>query len=152
METSLFNFYVDERMGDDHKNTVKLFEEIASGKYDAYSSAYVIDELEKAQPEKRDRMLSIFAKYDVKILEPDVMTNKLAGAYVSEGIIPEKYRTDGMHIAIATVNGLDIIISMNFRHIVKRKTIKMTGAVNILNGYKAVEIYSPAEVIEDEGS
>jgi len=39
---------------------------------------------------------------------------------------------------------------MNFQHIVKRKTVKMTGAVNILNGYKAIEIYSPMEVVENE--
>ena len=42
-----------------------------------------------------------------------------------EGVIPQKYRTDGLHIAHAAVNGLDMIISMNFQHIVKRKTIKM---------------------------
>jgi hypothetical protein len=39
---------------------------------------------------------------------------------------------------------------MNFQHIVKRKTVKMTGAINTMNGYRAVEIYSPMEVIEDE--
>ena len=55
-----------------------------------------------------------------------------------------------MHIAIATVNDLDMIISMNFEHIVKRKTKIGTGNINALNGYRAVEIYSPMEVIESE--
>ena len=72
------------------------------------------------------------------------------GCYVSNGVIPHKYRTDGLHIAIATVNNLDMIISMNFQHIVKRKTIKMTSAINTINGYKAIEIYSPMEVIEND--
>jgi hypothetical protein len=67
-----------------------------------------------------------------------------------EGIIPQKYRTDGLHIAIATVNDLDMIISMNFQHIVKRKTIKMTGNINTLKGYHAIDIYSPMEVVENE--
>jgi hypothetical protein len=43
-----------------------------------------------------------------------------------------------------------MIISMNFQHIVKRKTIKMTANINTLNGYHAVEIYSPMEVVENE--
>ena len=70
--------------------------------------------------------------------------------YISEGVIPKRYRTDGLHIAIAAVYGLDLVISMNFQHIVKYKTEKMTGAINTLNGYRAVEIVSPMEVIENE--
>jgi hypothetical protein len=65
-------------------------------------------------------------------------------------IIPQRYRTDGLHIAIATVNDLDMIISMNFEHIVKRKTKIGTGNINALNGYRAVEIYSLMEVVENE--
>ncbi|MCL1834311.1 MAG: hypothetical protein FWG49_07405 [Leptospirales bacterium] len=76
----------------------------------------------------------------------------MADIYIEEGIIPQKYRADGLHIAIATVNDLDIIVSMNFRHIVKRKTILTTGKINNLNGYRAIEIYSPMEIIEDEDS
>jgi hypothetical protein len=119
LETTLFNFYVDEDRGDAHIDTVR-------------------------------KMISLFAEYDIKILEPSDEASRLADLYVSEGVIPEKYRTDGLHIAIATINGLDMIVSMNFQHIVKNKTEKMTGAINVLNGYRAVEIVSPMEVIEDE--
>jgi hypothetical protein len=150
LETTLFNFYVDEDRGDAHLDTVKLFREIADGKYKAYSSDYVVDELEQAPAEKRERMLNIFAEYDITVLEPDTEASRLANLYVAQGVVSQKYRTDGLHIAIATVNGLDMIISMNFEHIVKRKTIKMTGAINTLNGYQAIEIYSPMEVIENE--
>ena len=61
-----------------------------------------------------------------------------------------KYRTDGLHIALATVSDLDMIISMNFQHIVKRKTKLVTGSINVLNGYRTIEILSPMEVIENE--
>jgi hypothetical protein len=89
-------------------------------------------------------MLKLVTEYDVKVLEPDDNANRLADLYVAEGVIPQKYFTDGLHIVIATVYGLDMIVSMNFNHIVKRKTLKMRGgAINILNGYPAIEIYSP---------
>jgi hypothetical protein len=39
---------------------------------------------------------------------------------------------------------------MNFEHIVKQKTIRMTGPINVSNGYKAMKIYSPKEVMENE--
>jgi hypothetical protein len=67
--------------------------------------------------------------------------------YVDEGVVPAKYRTDGLHIATAAVNELDIIVSMNFSHIVKRKTKLATPTINALRGYRAVEIYNPMELI-----
>jgi len=149
IETTLFNFYVDEER-DAHVATVKLFKEIAAGKYEAFTSRYVVDELRNASEAKREKMLNLILEYDIPILEPTDDAAKLAGLYVEAQIIPHKYRTDGLHIAIAAVNDLDMIISMNFQHIVKRKTIKMTGHINTMNGYRAIEIYSPMEVIEDE--
>jgi len=70
--------------------------------------------------------------------------------YIANGIIPEKYLADALHIAIASVNELDMIISMNFQHIVKRKTKIATANINALNGYREVEILTPMEVIEYE--
>jgi hypothetical protein len=109
-----------------------------------------IDELENATVTKRDKMLSLIPTYNIVVLAPDDEANKLANIYVSEGIIPARYRTDGIHIAIAAINHLDMIISMNFQHIVKRKTKLAVGKINALNNYPAIEIYSPMEVVKNE--
>ena len=149
IETTLFNFYVDDDR-DAHADTVKLFEEITKGKYEAFTSDYVVDELKKAPTDKYTKMMSLLGKYNILVLRMSDEADRLADIYVTEGIIPPKYRTDGLHIAIATINDLDMIISMNFQHIVKRKTIKMTTHINTMNGYRAIEIYSPMEVVENE--
>ena len=149
LETTLFNFYVDKDR-DAHADTVKLFKEIAAGKYEAFTSTYVTDELENAPETKRNIMLGLITEYNIAVLAPNDEAVRIADIYIAEGVIPQKYRTDGLHIAIATVNELDMIISMNFKHIVKRKTILATGKINNLNGYRAIEIYSPMEVVEDE--
>ncbi|MCL2604953.1 MAG: hypothetical protein FWD90_10785 [Defluviitaleaceae bacterium] len=149
IETTLFNFYFDKDR-EAHAATVKLFNEIAAGKYEAFTSTYVTDELENASKEKSEKMLGLITQYDISVLAPNDDIVKIANLYTNEGIIPKKYFTDGLHIAIATVNDLDMIISMNFQHIVKRKTKIGTGNINALNGYRAVEIYSPMEVVEDE--
>ena len=148
LETTLFNFYFDENR-DAHVATVKLFKEIAAGKYEAFTSRYVVDELSNAPEGKREKMLNLILEFDIPVLEASDDAAKLAEIYVAEGIIPQKYRTDGLHIGIATVNDLDMVISMNFQHIVKRKTKMLTGNINALNGYRAVEIYNPMEVIDD---
>jgi len=149
LETTLFNFYFDKDR-EAHAATVKLFNEIAAGKYEAFTSTYVTDELENAPTEKSEKMIGLITQYDISVLAPNEETMRIADLYANEGIIPKKYLTDGLHIAIATVNDLDMIISMNFQHIVKRKTKIGTGNINALSGYRAVEIYSPMEVVEDE--
>ena len=149
LETTLFNFYFDEDR-EAHADTVKLFKEIAAGKYEAFTSTYVTDELENTSEGKREKMIGLITEYDIAVLAPNEETVRIADLYIKENIIPQKYRTDGLHIAIATVNDLDMIISMNFQHIVKRKTKIGTGNLNALNGYRAVEICSPMEVVEDE--
>ena len=61
LETTLFNFYVDKERGDAHTDTKTFFDEIAGGKYEAYASDYVTDELGRAPAEKRDKMISLFS-------------------------------------------------------------------------------------------
>lgn len=148
LETTIFNFYFADDAPDKRDCTIKLFEEISEGKYEAFTSYYVIEELERASEPKRTKMLNMIVNYNIGILDVSVEAERLADIYVEQGIIPEKYHTDGIHIAIATVNDLNYIISLNFKHIVKVKTIQLTKAVNIIEGYNEIGIYSPMEVVE----
>ena len=149
LETTLFNFYFDTNR-DAHTATVKLFEEIVAGKYEAFTSRYVVDELERATTEKCEKMLNLIRQFDIPVFDFSEEAEYLADMYVTNNIIPLKYRTDGLHIAISAINDLDMIISMNFQHIVKRKTKIATANINILNGYRAVEILNPMEVVDNE--
>ena len=150
VETTLFNHYFDEHRGLAHKSTVALFKEIAARKYEAFTSDYVTDELERVPADKSEKMIALIEQYGITVLELNEEAEQLADIYIEQGVIPLKYRTDGVHIAVAAVNDLDMIISLNFQHIVKRKTKIGTGNINALNNYRAVEIYNPMEVEENE--
>ena len=91
-------------------------------------------------------------QYDITVLSLNSEAEQLAKMYVEQGIIPLKYQMDGIHIADAAVNDLDLIISMNFQHIVKRKTKIGTASINALSGYRAVEICTPMEVNEHDNT
>ncbi len=150
LETSVFNFVFADDAPDKRQDTLKMFEEIKEGKYYPFTSNYVLQELLLATEPKKSQMVELIEKYDIVFLPASAEAERLADIYVKEGIIPAKYSTDGVHIAMATVNDLDFIVSFNFKHIVKRKTILMTEAVNISEGYKRVGIFSPTEVIEND--
>jgi hypothetical protein len=150
IETSIFNFVFTDDAPDKRQETLKLFAEIREGRYDPYTSVYVVQELEQSFEPKREKMLALLREYNIKTLDANAEAERLADVYVAEGIIPAKYTTDGQHIAITAVEGLDFIVSLNFKHIVKRKTIEMTEIINYREGYKKVGIYSPAEVIDND--
>ena len=150
LETTMFNFYYADDAPEKRQDTIKLFKEIKEGHYEPYTSQYVVEELEKAPDQKKVLMLGLINQFNIKTFDADSEAERLAELYVTEGIIPQKYSTDALHIAIATVKNMDFIVSLNFKHIVKRKTIETTELVNFRAGYKRVGIYSPAEVIENE--
>jgi rRNA-processing protein FCF1 len=148
LETTIFNFPFADDAPDKKKAALVLFEEIKNGKYKPYTSGYVIDELQKAGEPKRTEMMKLIDCYQVEVLPTNDETADLADKYIAEGIIPEEYKTDARHIAATAVYDLDIILSYNFRHIVKHKTIKMVEAVNTVLGYRKIDILTPEEVIE----
>lgn len=117
IETSVFNFVFARDAVDKRDDTLRLFEEIKQGRYLPYTSGYVVNELAEASDPKRSEMLGLIVEYDVITLPVDAEAERLAALYVSEGIIPQKYVVDGIHIAIATVYDLDFIVSFNFRHL-----------------------------------
>jgi len=150
IETTVLNFYYADDAPDKAYDTIAFFNEIRDGKWEAYTSYTVIDEINAASEETANRLLSLIKEYEIIVLPPHEAIYPLADIYVDEGIIPLKYRDDAVHIATASLHGMDIIVSWNFKHIVKRKTILMTNLINARENYRQIAIHSPTEVIEYE--
>jgi hypothetical protein len=145
----MFNYYFDETK-EDHPITVAFFKAIGAGQFEGYTSAYAVNELADAPEPKRTDMLNLIKKYNIAILETSDEADRLAAIYINNNIIPEKKNVDAQHIAIATVNNIDIILSYNFKHINKLKTKTFIPAINQNEGYKTIIITQPKEVIDYE--
>jgi predicted nucleic acid-binding protein len=148
-ETTMFNYYVDKTK-EDNGVTVAFFEAVKRGEYEAYTSNYVIDELSKAEEPKRSKMLNLIKDYGIKVLTPSDEAERMAKVYINNRVIPEKKDYDALHIALATVNNLDLILSYNFKHINKLKTKTLIPAINLTEGYKPITITQPKEIIDYE--
>ena len=149
LETTIFNFPFADDAPHFQADTLQLFAEIKAGKFQPFTSAYVTQELENTKDiAKLQKMKALIAEHRIKVIPASEEVKRLADVYKTAGIIPEKYSTDALHIAAATVAGIDFIISLNFRHIVKHKTIIETEIINAREGFKRVFIHTPAEVID----
>jgi hypothetical protein len=74
----------------------------------------------------------------------------LAKAYVEAGAVGPASLMDAMHVATATVAGADLVLSWNFRHIVRFDRIRLFNGVNVLQGYRPLDIRSPLEMGDDD--
>jgi len=148
LETTMFNFFFDTARGDMHVATREFFDKIKKGEFDAFTSAYVVDELVNAQEPKRTDMLNLIKTYNIAIINKDDEFLRLADLYIKNGLVPKSYRFDAIHIAVAYVRELDYILSFNFHHINRIKTKEGVAHISKQEGYnKPVIICAPMEVI-----
>ncbi|MDR1059504.1 MAG: hypothetical protein LBL43_08125 [Treponema sp.] len=70
IETTVFNFYFEGKQGKKQKDTVKLFKDIAQGRYEAYTSEAVIGELQGASEQKFKKMADLSQMYMKDIVPP----------------------------------------------------------------------------------
>jgi hypothetical protein len=75
---------------------------------------------------------------------------ELATQYIAEKVVGQTSFADCLHIALATINRADYLISWNFKHIVNVQRIRGYNAINIKNGYKELEIRSPRDFMTYE--
>ena len=73
---------------------------------------------------------------------------QLSSEYLKQRIVGMKSLVDCQHIATATVNNIDILVSWNFKHIVNLDKIRLYNAVNLKEGYKSIEIRTPREILK----
>ncbi|MDR0698874.1 MAG: hypothetical protein LBG28_06625 [Tannerella sp.] len=72
----------------------------------------------------------------------------LANNYIAEKVVGPASLEDCHHIAIATINKVDILVSWNFKHIVNLSRIRGYNSVDMRMGYIVLEIRNPKELIE----
>jgi len=70
--------------------------------------------------------------------------------YIDTGILTRKSLNDAYHIALASVNRLDLLVSWNFKHIVNYDKIRLFNSVNLQLGYPKIDIRTPQELIRYE--
>jgi len=85
-----------------------------------------------------------------KYLDLDDESKKLAETYIIERVLGQANLNDAYHIAIASVNRLDCLVSWNFKHIVNFDKIKLFNSINLKLGYPLIDIRTPLEFLKYE--
>lgn len=146
LDTSVIGGFFDEEFAN---VTQSLFDRILNGDFKIIISSVTEDELITAPVQVRNLIKKIPDDSISRVgLSQEAVL--LADSYIKEGVVGKTSRNDCFHIALATINNADILVSWNFKHIVNVMRIRGYNAVNLLNGYKSIDIRSPKELISYE--
>ena len=113
------------------------------------TSAVVEKEIEFAPAEVQQKFEN-FLKLEPEIIQLNQEILEIRNAYLAKAILKPKFANDLLHIAIATYANADVLVSWNFKHIVRFDKILLYNSANIELGYRQIQIYSPMEVARNE--
>ena len=97
-------------------------------------------------PERVQKILQEIPREHTEFIPFDEEVRALADSYIAAEVLGEARREDAHHIAAASVAGAELMLSWNFKHIVRYDRIRKFNGVNALKGYSALDIRSPLEV------
>ena len=146
LDTSVFGGYFDDEFSE---HTVPLFENLKNNDFILLFSVITQDELENA-PINIKKLVQSLKIEQTEFLETTDEAVELASEYITEEVVGQSSFADCMHIALATINRADYLVTWNFKHIVNIIRIRGYNSVNIKKGYKQLEIRSPREFIQYE--
>jgi predicted nucleic acid-binding protein len=148
LETSVISYYAGRPSRDivtaARQTITREWWDETRGHFDIYISVMVVEEVQAGDPSAAERRLAAIAS--LPILETNEAAEALAQMLIDEGHIPTDSVEDALHIALATVHGMDFLLTWNFRHInnAQMKTRIRTAVESM--GYRCPVICSPEEL------
>ena len=143
IDTSIVGGYFDEEF---KEVTIALFQRLENKEIIFVVSDLLDLELINAPQNVRELLYNYTTdKFERVDLTEDAI--KLADSYVAEKVVGKTSLEDCRHIALATINKVDVLASWNYKHNVNLNRIKGYNSVNLRMGYQMIEIRSPKDLI-----
>lgn len=129
--------------------TRRFWSKFRTGECVLVISDLTMQEIKGAPQDVRRYLEDIPAGHQIQI-RLSAEAKELADAYMAHGVVGPGSLADALHVAMATVRGVDVFVSWNFKHIVNLGRIRLFNAVNLEQGYGLIEIRTPKEVLYEE--
>ena len=145
-DTSVFGGVYDAEF---EEATLQLFERVKLGQVMCIYSDLTESELVNAPEKVREYFKDLPKENMCRVLISDEII-ELASKYIEEKVVGQTSFDDCLHIATATINKVDLLVSWNFKHIVNIYRIRGYNSINLRMNYASLEIRSPKEILQYE--
>ena len=129
-----------------NQNTTIEWWENRKSAFEVFISEFVVAESSQGHPEASARRMAVLE--GITALEVHDEARTLAKALIIEGPLPKKAEIDAYHIAVATVNAMDYLLTWNCTHIANAVMRPKVEFVCRSHGYEPPIICTPQELME----
>jgi len=139
IETSVISAY---EFGDDvlRRVTKRFFNSVTKRYHELFTSDVTLAEVEKASKVIQRKMFRVIKIYKIRTLHLNEDALILADHYIKQRVIPAKVAPDAQHIAVASISGMEVLVSWNLKHIVNLHTKLKVKEINSKLGYVVPDI------------
>lgn len=113
--------------------------------FDLYVSQIVIDEASEGDQEAAQQRLDKLK--DIPLLELKIEALHLADKFIQQQALPAKASQDALHISVATIYGMDYLLTWNCKYIANAVIVKKISRIAAQQGYELPTICTPYELM-----
>lgn len=117
-------------------------------RFDIYISGIVLAEARKGDAEAAQKRLETIQQ--IPLLEVNDTVEGLSRQLIETGILPPKAQDDALHISVASVHGVDYLLTWNCRHINNAENKPIIRSFLLSKGFGCPEICTPQELLGGE--
>jgi len=118
------------------------------GSYELFTSELVISEAAEGHPDAAKKRLASLCGINELFIDSEA--EKLAEKLITQGGFPSVAEVDALHVAIASVQGIDLFLTWNCRHINNAEKKPVVRRICAEAGYVCPEICTPQEILPEE--
>lgn len=118
----------------------------ALDRYSVFASELVIEECSAGDSTAASERLQVLEGIPLIQSSPDA--ESLVEALIAGHAVPPTEPRDASHIAIAATNGMEFLVSWNFKHILNPTTVRKIEAVCRKCGFEPPSLCTPEQLLE----
>ena len=149
LETSIISYLAGRRSKDlivaAHQELTHEWWEMRKNKFTPFVSQLVIQEIQAGDKAAAQERLLLIEPLPSLSLNEDA--RELALVFLQKKVIPRKAVEDALHIAVATCNGMDYLVTWNCKHIANAEIRSEINRLCAENGFEVPIICTPEELM-----
>ena len=130
-----------------HQQLTREWWDRTSDEFELYASRLVVAESQLGDPVAAAARLAVLEPITLLAETPD--SRALARKLLVAGGLPAKAASDALHIAVATVHGMDYLVTWNCKHIANARMLRFVAATCRTAGFEVPVICTPEELAEE---
>lgn len=152
IETSIVS-YLKSRLSRDvvilsHQEITQRWWYDSIKKFNVYISQLTLEEAGRGDKQAAKERLGALADFRGLPISSEI--EKLASVYIKEIKMPPKAMRDALHIALASVHGMDYLLTWNCKHIANGYIRRKIREINTREGFQTPTICTPEELIDED--